>query len=142
MLLGIKMEYSGRGYFSGKAHTFKATVTRPGLLPSTQILHTIEGQWDSTSRDKRTGAEFSNVLGPKEEVIVAPIEEQEDAFESRKLWEKVAKGIRSGDYEMASREKSKIENEQRQRRRDEAAKGEKWQLKHFVRVEQAPDCES
>ena len=136
------MEYSGRGYFSGKAHTFKATVTRPGLLPPTQVLHTIEGQWDSTSRNKQTGVEFSNVLGPKEEVTVAPVEEQEEPFESRRLWEKVARGIRSGDYEMASREKSKIENEQRKRRRDEAAKGEKWQLKHFVRVEQDPDCES
>ena len=94
------MEYSGRGYFSGKAHTFKATVTRPGLLPSTQILHTIEGQWDSTSRDKRTGAEFSNVLGPKEEVIVAPIEEQEDAFESRKLWEQVYTQISPRKWEL------------------------------------------
>ena len=77
---------------------------------------------------------------PKEEVTVAPVEHQKDEFESRKLWKKVADGIRSGDFEAASREKSKIENEQRQMRRDEVAKGEKWQLKHFVRIESDPDC--
>ena len=76
---------------------------------------------------------------PKEEATVCPVEKQSD-WESRKLWEKVAKGIRTGDYETASREKSKIENEQRQMRRDEVAKGEKWQLKHFVRIESDPDC--
>ena len=73
-------------------------------------------------------------------MTVAPIEEQADPFESRRVWEKVAKGIRTGDFEMASREKSRVENEQRQRRKGEAAKGEKWQLKHFVRVESDPDC--
>ncbi|TDL26967.1 Oxysterol-binding protein [Rickenella mellea] len=131
------IEYSGRGYFSGKAHTFKATVT----APSGQTIHTIDGQWDTTSKFRKTGAEFTNVLSPKEEVTVAPIEAQQDAFESRKLWEKVAQGIRGGDFEMASREKSKIENEQRQRRKDEVAKGEKWALKHFVRVESDPEYE-
>ena len=51
---------------------------------------------------------FTDVQGPKEEVTVAPVEEQNE-WESRKLWNLVAKGIREGDYESASREKSKIE---------------------------------
>ena len=46
--------------------------------------------------------------GPKEEVTVAPLEEM-DEWESRRLWRAVAKGIREGDFETASREKSKIE---------------------------------
>lgn len=100
----------------------------------------LEGQWDSTSRDKRTGSEFTNVLSEKEIVVVQPVDAQKDPFESRRLWEKVALGIRTGDFELASREKSKIENEQRQRRKDEAARGERWQLKHFVRVESDPEC--
>ena len=84
--------------------------------------------------------EFTNVTPPKEEATVCAVEKQGD-WESRKLWEKVAKGIRTGDYETASREKSKIENEQRQMRRDEVAKGEKWQLKHFEKVESDPVCQ-
>ena len=76
----------------------------------------------------------------KEEVTVAPVEEM-DEWESRRLWRYVAKGIREGDFEMASREKSKIENEQRQRRRDELAEGNKWEWRHFDRVESDPVCE-
>ena len=103
---------------------------------------------------------FVDVTGPKEEVTVKPIEEQGE-WETRKLWELVAKGIRTGDYDLASREKTKIEvslcgrrgssgsdsalglqNEQRQRRKDEAAAGTPWKLKYFDHVESDPDCES
>ncbi|GLB44634.1 putative OSBP family protein [Lyophyllum shimeji] len=59
-------------------------------------------------------------------------------FETRRLWALVAKGIREGDFETASREKSRIENEQRQRRRDEAAAGTTWPLKHFTHAENDP----
>ena len=45
---------------------------------------------------------------PKEEVTVKPVEEQGE-WESRKLWAPVANGIREGDFEIASREKSRIE---------------------------------
>ena len=55
----------------------------------------------------QTGEVFVDVTGPKEEVTVKPIEEQGE-WETRKLWELVAKGIRTGDYELASREKTKI----------------------------------
>jgi len=123
------IEYKGKGYFSGKSHSFKAVVTAPG---STSAKHTIEGTWHTTSKDSR-GVPFHDVQGPKEEVTVADVDAQGE-WESRRLWKLVAKGIREGDYELASREKSKIENEQRQRRKDELAAGEPWQLKHFVHV--------
>lgn len=106
------------------------------------MIHTIEGQWDAIAKDKRTNAEFTNALSsPKEEVTVLPVEEQKDDFESRKLWKVVAKGIREGDFDTAGKAKGKIEDEQRQRRKDEVTKGEKWQLKHFIHVESDPDCE-
>ena len=51
---------------------------------------------------------FTDVTSAKEEVTVGPVDVMHD-FESRKLWQHVARGIREGDYESASREKSKIE---------------------------------
>ena len=69
--------------------------------------HTIEGQWHTTSKDAH-GFLFHDVQRAKEEVSTRPIEEQGE-WESRKLWHLVAKGIREGDFETASREKSKIE---------------------------------
>ena len=56
----------------------------------------------------KTGKVFTDVTSPKEDVTVGPTEEMEE-FESRKLWGLVSQGIREGDYEVAAREKSKIE---------------------------------
>jgi len=41
-------------------------------------------------------------------------------------------------FETASREKTKIENEQRQRRKDEIAAETPWKLKYFVHAEEDP----
>jgi hypothetical protein len=159
------IEYKGKGYFGGKSHQYKATLVGPN--DGTTVA---EGLWDSVSKvtstegkHVRAGEVFVDVTGPKEEVTVKPLAEQGE-WETRKLWEQVAKGIRTGDYELASREKTTIEvsprwcgsemgdsdsdsvlglqNEQRQRRKIEAADGTPWQLKYFVHVESDPDCES
>jgi len=68
----------------------------------------IEGQWHIQTKDTKTGKVFTDVTSPKEEVTAGPMEQMEE-FESRKLWGLVSQGIREGDYETASREKSKIE---------------------------------
>ncbi|KZV71738.1 Oxysterol-binding protein [Peniophora sp. CONT] len=128
------IEYKGRGYFSGKTHQFKASVAKSG---SWSAKHTIDGLWHASSKFS-TGQGFHDVsTQPKEEVIVAPLDTQND-WESRKLWRAVAKGIRDGDFDTASREKTKIENDQRQRRRDETAQGSKWELKHFKHLDSDP----
>ncbi|KIM89944.1 hypothetical protein PILCRDRAFT_95024 [Piloderma croceum F 1598] len=130
------IEYKGKGYFSGKSHTFKAILKPPTSDHKTEV---IEGTWHTTSKTS-SGMTFHDVSPPKEEVTVKSIEEQTE-WESRKLWGAVAKGIREGDFESASREKSRIENEQRQRRKDEAAASTPWQLKHFKHIESDPTYE-
>jgi len=164
------IKYQGKGYFSGKAHSFKADLTPPIGSGSRYQASAYEGQWNTTSKDTRTGVPFTDVTGPKEEVTVRPAGEQGE-WESRTLWSKVAKGIRESDFEAASREKSRIEvsasflkpiltksaydlffffdgpflhkqNDQRQRRRDEAAASTTWQLKHFVHEDEDPLCMS
>ncbi|CAG8691585.1 4525_t:CDS:2 [Acaulospora colombiana] len=138
------IEYKGKGYFSGRAHSIKASF---GLAANPQAPSVVvEGQWDTITKvtsvsgckHVKSGSVFTDVTTPKEEVTVIPTSEQGE-WESRKLWEQVANGIKSGDFTKASQEKTKIENEQRQRRRDEQAAGTPWQLKHFVHVEADPD---
>jgi len=142
------IDYKGKGYFSGKAHSFKAVLTRnTGGKP-----HTFEGQWNTTSVPKSSAGlgslgvldangNFTDVTGPKEEVTVRPIKEQEK-WESRRLWKVVSAGIRSGDFDTAAKDKSRIENEQRQRRRDEQAGETKWQLRYFDHVERDADYQA
>ncbi|OWZ68589.1 hypothetical protein AYX14_00792 [Cryptococcus neoformans] len=125
-----QIDYKGKGYFSGKAHSFKATIAKSG-----KTLQSYEGQWTGNSYiGKKNGHLFLDTNEAKEEVTVKPIEEQGE-WESRKLWEKVAKGIRGQNYDEAGREKSRIENEQRQRRKDEVAAGITWQHVHFTHVD-------
>jgi len=57
---------------------------------------------------KQGNAPFTDVTGPKVEVEVSDVEGQ-DPYETRNLWKEVARGIKTGDFDLASREKSKIE---------------------------------
>ncbi len=142
------IEYKGKGYFTGKSHTFKATHTAiPGLGGSSKE-HTIEGLWHEKSKFTKgpsSDIDFYDVASThKNEVTIVGGQKDgsQGTFETRKLWNLVAKGIKEGDYELASKEKSRIENEQRQMRKDEAAAETKWELKHFKHEESDPLCES
>jgi len=131
------IEYKGKGYFSGKAHSFKATLSE---THSGKHIQTYEGQWTGVSHV--VGGKFPTVFldtsAPKEEVTVKPVDEQGE-WESRRLWAKVAQGIRTGNYDEAAKEKTRIENEQRQRRKDETASGTGWELVHFTHVDSDPE---
>lgn len=106
------IHYAGKGYFSGKAHVFKATIS-PFNHP-TQALYSIEGEWSGTSKYKGASpsggkdAVFWDASSDREEVSVKPVEEQGD-MESRKLWQKTADGIKSQNYDAASKDKTRIE---------------------------------
>lgn len=72
-------------------------------------VQSFEGQWTGTSHvGSSKGPLFLDTATPKEEVTVAPIEQQGE-WESRKLWASVAQGIRTGNYDAAGRDKSKLE---------------------------------
>lgn len=163
------IEYKGKGYFSGKSHSFKATVSPlPGMggnnivppsksggsgwlgwsgssknASSTSLAsreYVLEGTWHESSTwasGPESGKKFHDVsttTGAKKEEAV-PVGGAEGGamgeFETRKLWQDVAKGIREGDFDLASKEKTRIENDQRQKRKDEQAAGTSWPLKHF-----------
>jgi hypothetical protein len=134
------VEYKGKGYFSGKSHSFKATMTAiPGQGRGNEYV--IEGTWHEKSKYHKGGSgEFHNVEYPAEEVTILGGEPDGTMgpFETRNLWSAVAKGIREGDFDAASKEKTKIENDQRQMRKDEQQAGTKWALKHFEYQESDP----
>lgn len=137
------IEYKGKGYFSGKSHSFKATtVPMPGQGGAGPKEIIVDGTWHETSKFVKGGAgSFYYAQGHKEEVLPLEWSTELGEYETRRLWFLVAKGIKEGDFDLASREKSRIENEQRQRRKDEQAAGTKWELKHFDPVESDPVCE-
>lgn len=70
-------------------------------------------------------------------LIVASLDEQDD-FESRKAWKKVADAITRGDMDTTSYEKSIIENRQRAMRKQEKEKGTEWERRFFSRTNNFP----
>ncbi|ODV95923.1 hypothetical protein PACTADRAFT_49359 [Pachysolen tannophilus NRRL Y-2460] len=139
------INYSGRGYFSGKKNSFKARIYKDRLASAQKenALYTISGQWSNisyissgpaTPSSKSDEIFFDAQKSPYQGLKVKPIEEQHD-LESRKAWKKVADAIKKGDYDLIHEEKSKIENEQRDLRNKEAAAGIEWQRRFFREVD-------
>ncbi|WWC67438.1 uncharacterized protein I206_101346 [Kwoniella pini CBS 10737] len=133
--LTAQIDYKGKGYFTGKSHSFKAVISNG----SGKAVQNYEGVWTGKSHiGGSKGPLFLDTAGHKEEVTVKDVSEQTE-WESRKLWVNVAKGIRTGNYDEAGKDKTKIENEQRQRRKDETANNTAWNHLHFTHVESDPD---
>jgi len=56
-------------------------------------------------------------------------------MESRRVWKEVADGIRNGNFDAASQAKSKLENTQRQKRKEELALQMPHHMKNFTLVD-------
>lgn len=130
-----KVDYSGKGWVSGKKNSFTASMYPHGK--EKDPLYTVEGQWtDSfTIKDshKKVVESYEAKKTPRTPLIIAPLEQQ-DPLESRRAWKKVADAIIKGDMNTTAGEKSVIENQQRDMRKKEAAEGREWERRYFTRV--------
>jgi len=132
-----KIDYSGKGWLSGKKNSFTATLVHDSN--PAQVLYNIDGQWtgDFSIKDARTKKEvdsYNAKASPTTPLFILPLDQQ-DPLESRRAWSKVAAGIEKGDYEVTGVEKSKIENEQRELRKKEKEAGTEWVRRYFTKVE-------
>lgn len=109
--------------------------------------HVVEGLWHEKSKytkGPRADTLFHDVLSNSKDIVTVVgglPDGSQGPYETRTLWSWVAKGIREGDHDLASREKTKIEVHQRQMRKDELAEERKWELKHFKQHPNDPTCE-
>ncbi|KAF2084783.1 Oxysterol-binding protein [Saccharata proteae CBS 121410] len=143
-----KIDYSGKGWISGKKNSFTASLY-PSAKSEKDALYTVDGQWTDTFEIKKgSGGKSAPVIDRHDApaakttpLTVAPLEEQHE-YESRRAWAKVAEAIKKGDMDTTSREKSAIENQQREMRKAEKEEGREWQRKYFVRTETYPVFET
>ncbi|KAI4126505.1 MAG: hypothetical protein LQ338_003724 [Usnochroma carphineum] len=135
-----KIDYSGKGWVSGKKNSFTASLY-PAANPK-DVLYTVEGQWPE-SFTIREGPSVKhgkvidtfNARGAQVSPLIVPELRQQDPWEANKAWEKVITAITKGDMDTTNAEKSKIENAQRELRRKEQAEGREWERKFFSRKE-------
>ncbi|KXX81704.1 Protein KES1 [Madurella mycetomatis] len=141
-----KVDYSGKGWLSGKKNSFTATLYPTGK--EKDVLFNVSGQWTKTFEIHSGPAKYSSqdnlveiwdpAQSPLSELNLAPIEAQHP-LESRRAWSKVAAAITMGDLDTVSVEKGKIENAQREMRAKERAEGRTWQRRYFTARTDTPD---
>ena len=92
-----KIDYSGKGWLSGKKNTFTASLYKASEGEK-KPLYTVDGQWSDTFtiKDARTKEVVDRWVVKDNETIpltLAPLEKQ-DLYESRRAWADVADNIK------------------------------------------------
>ncbi|XP_033370158.1 oxysterol-binding protein-related protein 8 isoform X4 [Parus major] len=103
-----------------------------------EVLAFLEGHWDSEViiSDKKTGVSetfwnpTSDMKQRRLHRYTVKFEEQDD-FESEKLWQQVTKAINNKDQTEATQEKYILEEAQRKSAKERKLKGEEWTCKLF-----------
>ena len=135
-----KIDYSGKGWLSGKKNSFTAALWKDGHGSEKNPLYSIDGQWsgdftirEGESKKAPVSDEYHAGSIKTTPLVVAPVEQQ-DPYESRKAWRNVAKSIEKGDMDATSHFKSRIENGQRVLRKHEAEEKRVWNRVFFRNV--------
>ncbi|KFW69569.1 Oxysterol-binding protein-related protein 8, partial [Pygoscelis adeliae] len=103
-----------------------------------EVLAILEGHWDSevTISDKKTDVSetfwnpTSDIKQRRLPRYTVKFEEQDD-FESEKLWQQVTRAINNKDQTEATQEKYVLEEAQRKSAKERKLKGEEWTCKLF-----------
>ncbi|MCJ1385085.1 Oxysterol binding protein [Xylographa soralifera] len=135
-----KIDYSGKGWIGGKKNSFTATLYKEGNEKHT--LYSAEGQWSNSfticNGSKKSGTAADSFVPGDITPLQYPSPENLSIWEAKRRWAPVVQAIRKGDMDTTNHEKSLIENEQRDMRKKEAAKGVEWQRWFFVKKQNDP----
>ncbi|KHC59779.1 oxysterol-binding protein-like protein OBPalpha [Candida albicans P75010] len=133
--LEANIEFKTKGFIYGIYDAIEGIIKES---ETQKELFQISGKWNEVMYIKniKTGKKEvlydtrgSKTLKPK----VRPLEEQWD-FESRKLWKPTIAGLAKRNHELATEEKSKVENEQRIKAKKRLEDGVEFHPKFFREV--------
>jgi oxysterol-binding protein-related protein 9/10/11 len=135
-----KIEYFCKGWVSGKRNSFLATIFRDDH--EDEPIYVAEGQWNDTYtiKESKTQKILEKVdvnTHSRTPLTVAPVENQHH-LESRRAWKPVVDAINKGDIFAVGQEKSKIENEQREMRKQEKDEGREFPRRYFTLAKEDP----
>ncbi|KAF2875888.1 oxysterol binding protein [Massariosphaeria phaeospora] len=137
--LAADIEFKTKGYFGG---TYNAIG---GFIKDTHTdrnLFELSGLWNEEMwiKDLTTGKKellFDATHAQESPPKARPLEEQ-DERESQKLWHKVTEAIKQKDQEVATDEKTRIEDMQREEAAKRMNDGLDWHAQLFRRVQGGP----
>ena len=135
--LEADIEFTNKGYFSGKDDQVKGTIKNK----ASKTLFEISGSWNGKMyvKDLTSGKQdlvFDASHARESLPSARPVEEQEER-ESQRLWLKTVQALKNRDHDTATDEKSKIEDQQRE---DAARRGseDNWRPELFRPVHAGP----
>lgn len=131
--LVCELEFRTKGFFTGAYNSIYGKIKRESTGES---LYEITGKWSDIMyiKDLRTGHKevlfnvHESKIYPK---IVSPEEEQEEN-ESRRLWSKVTNALIGRNLDLATEEKTLIEDNQRNEAKLREAEGIDWRPRYFL----------
>ncbi|KAI0970463.1 Oxysterol-binding protein [Xylaria arbuscula] len=138
--LTADIDFKVKGWVGGQYNAIGGTIKDE---KTGQILFEISGLWSEEMhiKDLRNGKKemfFDARKVKPSKPKVRPIAEQHD-HESKKLWEKTARAVKDKNHEVATEEKTKIEDIQREEAAKRAAAGVEWHPRLFRRVKPEVD---
>ncbi|KAJ1660166.1 Oxysterol-binding protein OBPa [Dispira simplex] len=130
--LVCEVEFKTKGFFTGSYNAISGKIKR---ISNGEVLYDITGHWTDIMyiKDCRTGDTQVLFDANKAPLIpkLVPSEQDQDDIESRRLWSKVTAALRQRDLDTATNEKLRIENMQREQRREREMEGIEWQSRYF-----------
>ncbi|KAK5945594.1 Oxysterol-binding protein OBPa [Knufia obscura] len=137
--LSADIEFKVKGWVSGGYNAIGGYIKND---KTGENYYELSGTWtgEMFAKDLKTGkkiplfdASHAKHTPPK----ARPLEEQGER-ESQKLWREVCKAVHVADHTVATEEKAKIEDRQRQEAHERQEQGIEWQPKLFRRVDARP----
>lgn len=129
------IEFKTKGFISGTYDAIEGSIKNSN---TNEVLYAISGKWNEVMeiKDIKTGKKlifYDTSKTIKVSPKVKPLDEQWD-YESRKLWKSTIEALSKRDHELATSEKSKVEDEQRQKAKKRAEDGVSFHPKLFREV--------
>ncbi|XP_042528510.1 oxysterol-binding protein-related protein 5 [Dipodomys spectabilis] len=133
--LQAELEFKLKPFFGGSASINQVSGT---VTLGEEVLARLTGHWDGDVFIKEEGRGSSELFwSPSEEVRGQRLKrhtvllEEQGELESERLWQHVTRAIREGDQHKATREKSALEEAQRQRSRQRQQTLTPWKPQLF-----------
>lgn len=139
--IGAKIEYKARGSMTirGEVHGISGRIFK---VADDETLFKLDGHWDKKviATDVSTGRQwplfdYEAVAVEKSMIAVLPPEREEEKSFSTRVWANCSAAIRRGDSLVANEEKRKVEDHQRQIKRERVANGVEWRWHYFNKQE-------
>ncbi|KAK4147936.1 Oxysterol-binding protein-like protein OBPalpha [Dichotomopilus funicola] len=137
--LSADIEFKTKGWVSGTYNAIGGVIKNDH---TGEILYELSGLWNEEMflKDVKTGQRdmFFNALRSKPSPPISrPLDEQE-ARESQRLWAKTAQAVKDRNHELATEEKTKIEEAQREEAAKRVNDGVEWHPRLFRPVKGGP----